>query len=268
MREYREKFANPYVAAERGYIDEVIEPAGHAGGGSSRPSRSLAHQARPEPAEEAREHPPVTPARHRLREARAAAHRGGPARLGGARRSSPRSSGPPERPAPFDGFGRRARASACARPPTLGGFDYVGDLGFPGEFPYTRGIQPTMYRGRLWTMRQYAGFGSAAETNQRFRYLLAQGQTGLSRWRSTCRPRWATTPTTRWRRARWARSGVAISSVDDMAALFDGIPLDRVSTSMTINATASILLCLYIAVARAAGRAAGQALAAPSRTTS
>jgi methylmalonyl-CoA mutase N-terminal domain/subunit len=123
------------------------------------------------------------------------------------------------------------------------------DPGFPGEFPFTRGIQPTMYRGRLWTMRQYAGFGTAAESNARYRYLLGQGVTGLSvafdlptqMGYDSDHPLAA---------GEVGRVGVAIDSVDDMAVLLEGIPLDRVSTSMTINATAAILLALYVAVAR------------------
>ena len=133
--------------------------------------------------------------------------------------------------------------------------DYLRDVGFPGEFPYTRGVQPTMYRGRLWTMRQYAGFGSAAETNRRYRYLLEQGQTGLSVAFDL--------PTQMGYDADHAMAksdvgkvGVSISSLRDMEELFAGIPLDRVSTSMTINATASILLCLYIAAAEKQGIAA------------
>jgi methylmalonyl-CoA mutase, N-terminal domain len=125
----------------------------------------------------------------------------------------------------------------------------MGELGFPGEFPFTRGIQPTMYRGRLWTMRQYAGFGTAAESNRRYRYLLAQGVDGLSVAFDL--------PTQigydsdhALAQGEVGRVGVAIDSIEDMAALFDGIPLDRVSTSMTINATAGILLALYVAVAR------------------
>ena len=122
-------------------------------------------------------------------------------------------------------------------------------LGYPGEFPFTRGIHPTMYRGRLWTMRQYAGFGSAAESNARYRYLLEHGVTGLSvafdlptqMGYDSDHPLAA---------GEVGRVGVAIDSVEDMAGLFDTIPLDRVSTSMTINATAIILLSLYIAVAR------------------
>src|SRR5687768_18128524 len=119
----------------------------------------------------------------------------------------------------------------------------------PGRFPYTRGIQPTMYRGRLWTMRQYAGFGSAAQSNARYRYLLEQGVSGLSvafdlptqMGYDSDHPLAA---------GEVGRVGVAIDSVEDMAALFDAIPLGQVSTSMTINATAIILLALYIAVAR------------------
>jgi methylmalonyl-CoA mutase N-terminal domain/subunit len=130
--------------------------------------------------------------------------------------------------------------------------DYTRDVGFPGEPPYTRGVQPTMYRGRLWTMRQYAGFGSAAETNQRYRYLLAQGQTGLSVAFDlpTQMGYDADDPVVA---SDVGKVGVAISSIEDMEELFAGIPLDRVSTSMTINATAAILLCLYIAVAEKQG---------------
>jgi methylmalonyl-CoA mutase N-terminal domain/subunit len=134
----------------------------------------------------------------------------------------------------------------------LEGFDPARDLALPGEFPYTRGIQPTMYRGRLWTMRQYAGFGTAADSNRRYRYLLEQGVSGLSVafdlptqiGYDSDHPLAA---------GEVGRVGVAIDSLDDMAALFDGIPLDRVSTSMTINATAIILLALYVAVAKRQG---------------
>ena len=125
-------------------------------------------------------------------------------------------------------------------------------LGFPGELPFTRGIQPSMYRGRLWTMRQYAGFGTAAESNRRYRYLLDQGVTGLSVAFDL--------PTQIGYDSDHAlaagevgRVGVAIDSIEDMAELFDGIPLGRVSTSMTINATALVLLALYAAVARRQG---------------
>ena len=133
----------------------------------------------------------------------------------------------------------------------------MGDLGFPGEFPYTRGIQPTMYRGRLWTMRQYAGFGTAAESNARYRYLLAQGVNGLS-VAFDLPTQMGYDSDHPLAQGEVGRVGVAIDSIEDMAALFDGIPLDRVSTSMTINATAVILLALYIAVARRQGVAAAK----------
>ncbi len=137
-------------------------------------------------------------------------------------------------------------------PADLEGWDPERDLGDPGEFPFTRGIQPTMYRGRLWTMRQYAGFGTAAESNNRYRHLLAQGVTGLSiafdlptqMGYDSDHPLAA---------GEVGRVGVAIDSLDDMAELFSGIPLDRVTTSMTINSTAIILLSMYIALAQRAG---------------
>ncbi|HEX2659072.1 MAG TPA: methylmalonyl-CoA mutase family protein [Polyangia bacterium] len=127
-------------------------------------------------------------------------------------------------------------------------FEPARDLGRPGAFPFTRGVHPTMHRGRLWTMRQYAGFGSAEETNQRFKFLLAAGQTGLSVAFDL--------PTQMGRdsdhpiaNGEVGRTGVAIASVEDMAVLLADLPLERVSTSMTINATAAILLCCYVAVA-------------------
>src|SRR5215216_6536934 len=114
----------------------------------------------------------------------------------------------------------------------------AGDgLGWPGEFPYTRGIQPTMYRGRLWTMRQYAGFGTAAESNRRYRYLLAHGVSGLS-VAFDLPTQMGYDSDHRLAGGEVGRVGVAIDSLADMTDLFDGIPLDRVSTSMTINATA------------------------------
>jgi methylmalonyl-CoA mutase, N-terminal domain len=139
-----------------------------------------------------------------------------------------------------------------ATPADLGGFDYLADLGFPGEYPYTRGIQPTMYRARLWTMRQYAGFGTAAETNRRFHYLLAQGQTGLSVAFDlpTQMGHDADAPEAR---SEVGRVGVSISSVVDMDELLRDLPLDRVSTSMTINATAATLLAFYLTVAERRG---------------
>jgi len=136
-------------------------------------------------------------------------------------------------------------------------WDSFRDLGFPGAFPYTRGVQPTMYRGRLWTMRQYAGFGSPQETNARYQYLLAQGQTGLS-VAFDLPTQMGYDSDARAARGEVGRVGVAISCLDDMLALFHGIPLDRVSTSMTINATAAILLALYLAVAERQGVAPGQ----------
>jgi methylmalonyl-CoA mutase N-terminal domain/subunit len=131
-------------------------------------------------------------------------------------------------------------------------FDYACDLGFPGQYPFTRGVQPTMYRGRFWTMRQYAGFGSARETNARYKYLLEQGQTGLSvafdlptqLGYDSDNPLAA---------AEVGKVGVAISSLEDMERLFAGIPLDKVSTSMTINAPATVLLAMYIAVGKKQG---------------
>jgi methylmalonyl-CoA mutase N-terminal domain/subunit len=125
----------------------------------------------------------------------------------------------------------------------------MSDPGLPGEFPFTRGIQPTMYRGRLWTMRQYAGFGGAAESNARYRYLLAQGVSGLS-VAFDLPTQMGYDSDHPLAQGEVGRVGVSVDSVEDMAQLFDGIPLDRVSTSMTINATAVILLALYIAVAR------------------
>ena len=137
-------------------------------------------------------------------------------------------------------------------PEDLAGSDPDQDIGNPGTFPFTRGIQPTMYRGRPWSMRQYAGFATAAESNQRYRYLLSQGVSGLSVafdlptqiGYDSDHPLAA---------GEVGKVGVAIDSIEDMSELFDGIPLDRVSTSMTINATAIILLALYAAVARRQG---------------
>jgi len=134
----------------------------------------------------------------------------------------------------------------------LAGFDVERDLGYPGRFPFTRGIQPTMYRGRLWTMRQYAGFGTAAESNRRYRYLLAQGVSGLS-VAFDLPTQIGYDSDAALAAGEVGRVGVAIDSIEDMATLFDGIPLDRVSTSMTINATAIILLALYVAVGKRQG---------------
>src|SRR5260221_2940360 len=125
----------------------------------------------------------------------------------------------------------------------------VRELGLPGEFPFTRGIQPTMYRGRLWTMRQYAGFGTAAESNARYRYLLSQGVSGLS-VAFDLPTQMGYDSDHLLAQGEVGRVGVAIDSIEDMETLFDGIPLDTVSTSMTINASAIVLLALYVAVAR------------------
>src|SRR5438034_1207883 len=160
----------------------------------------------------------------------------------------------------------KSKADAAANPETsshipvrplytaddLEGWDYDSQAGYPGEYPFTRGIQPTMYRGRLWTMRQYAGMGDAEESNKRYKYLLAHGTTGLSVAFDL--------PTQigfdsdhALAMGEVGKVGVAIDSIEDMQRLFDGIDLTRISTSMTINATASILLALYVAVARRQG---------------
>ncbi len=130
--------------------------------------------------------------------------------------------------------------------------DYLAKLGFPGEFPFTRGIQPTMYRGRLWTMRQYAGFGTAEETNKRFRYLLEEGSTGLS-VAFDLPTQIGYDSDDPLAEGEVGRVGVAVSTLDDMERLFARIPLDKVSTSMTINATGAVLLAMYIAVAEKQG---------------
>lgn len=137
-------------------------------------------------------------------------------------------------------------------PEDLPGFSYERDLGYPGEYPFTRGVYPSMYRGKLWTMRQFAGFGTAEDTNERFRFLLSQGQTGLSTAfdMPTLMGYDADHPRAR---GEVGREGVAVSSLADMEALFDGIPLDQVTTSMTVNCTASILLAMYFAVAERRG---------------
>src|SRR5512147_221403 len=134
----------------------------------------------------------------------------------------------------------------------LAGWDPAAQLGTPGAYPFTRGIHPTMYRGRLWTMRQFAGFGTAADTNRRYKFLLARGQTGLSvafdfptlMGYDSDHPR---------AEGEVGKCGVAISSLQDMSDLFDGIPLDQVSTSMTINGPAAMLFCFYVAAAERQG---------------
>ena len=157
----------------------------------------------------------------------------------------------PERDYPFD-TSDGVDADPLYAPDDLDGWDYSKQLGFPGEFPFTRGVQPTMYRGRLWTMRQYAGFGDAEESNQRYRYLLSQGQTGLSVAFDL--------PTQigydsdhPMAEGEVGKVGVAIASLADMELLMKDIPLEKVTTSMTINATAAILLAFYVALARKQG---------------
>jgi methylmalonyl-CoA mutase N-terminal domain/subunit len=137
-------------------------------------------------------------------------------------------------------------------PEDVRNIDYARDLAFPGEYPYTRGVYPTMYRARFWTMRQYAGFGTAEQTNQRFKYLLQQGQTGLSvafdfptQLGYNCDHPMAL--------GEVGRAGVSISTLRDMETLFEGIPLDKVTTSMTINAPTTILLSMYVALAEKQG---------------
>ncbi len=157
----------------------------------------------------------------------------------------------PERDYPFD-TSDGALVDPLYCPDDLKGWDYLAQLGFPGEFPFTRGVQPTMYRGRLWTMRQYAGFGDAEESNARYRYLLEQGQTGLSVafdlptqiGYDSDHPMAA---------GEVGKVGVAIASLADMELLMKHIPLEKVTTSMTINATGSILLAFYVALAKKQG---------------
>src|SRR4030066_625067 len=133
-------------------------------------------------------------------------------------------------------------------PLDVDGLDYNEQLGYPGEFPFTRGIQPTMYRGRYWTMRQYAGFGSAKESNERYRYLLEQGQTGLSV--AFDLPTQAGYDSDHpLSMGEVGKVGVAIDYIGDMRVLFNKIPLDKVTTSMTINAPATVFLAVYLAVA-------------------
>ncbi|MDQ6695349.1 MAG: methylmalonyl-CoA mutase family protein [Chloroflexota bacterium] len=137
-------------------------------------------------------------------------------------------------------------------PADVQGLDYERDLGYPGSVPFTRGVQPTMYRGRLWTMRQYAGFGTASESNRRYKYLLEQGQTGLS-VAFDLPTQMGLDSDHPLAEGEVGKVGVAINSIRDMEALLDGIPLEKVSTSMTINSTAGILLAFYVAVARKRG---------------
>ena len=141
---------------------------------------------------------------------------------------------------------------AVVTPDALNGRDPETELGYPGQFPFTRGVYPTMYRGRLWTTRQYAGFGTAVESNQRYRYLLAQGVHGLS-VAFDLPTQIGMDSDHPLAQGEVGKVGVAIDSLEDMQTLFDGIPLEHVSTSMTINSTAAILLALYVAVAKQQG---------------
>ncbi|MBT9172193.1 MAG: Methylmalonyl-CoA mutase [Syntrophomonadaceae bacterium] len=159
--------------------------------------------------------------------------------------------GLPERPQKFMTVSS-VPIKALYTPDDVPGLDYQRDLGYPGFYPYTRGVQPNMYRGRLWTMRQFAGFATAKESNERYKYLLSQGQTGLSvafdmptiMGYDSDHPRAF---------GEVGRVGVAIDSLEDMETLFSGIPLDKITTSMTINAPAAVLWCMYIATAEKQG---------------
>jgi methylmalonyl-CoA mutase N-terminal domain/subunit len=150
-----------------------------------------------------------------------------------------------ERPGPFQTVSGK-EIKDLYTPRDIAGRDYLRDLGFPGAYPFTRGVQPNMYRGRLWTMRQFSGFGDAADSNRRYRYLLEQGQTGLSvafdmptiMGYDSDHPRAA---------GEVGRCGVAVDSLEDMELLFEGIPPDRITTSMTINGPAAVLWCFYLA---------------------
>ncbi len=158
---------------------------------------------------------------------------------------------PQERDVPFEtSSGRPVKPLYAAE--DLDGFDYMQKLGLPGEYPFTRGVQPTMYRGRFWTMRQYAGFSDAEESNRRYKYLLSQGQTGLS-VAFDLPTQIGFDPDDDMAEGEVGKVGVSICSLADMETLFGGIPLETVTTSMTINATAAVLLALYVAVAKKQG---------------
>jgi methylmalonyl-CoA mutase N-terminal domain/subunit len=163
----------------------------------------------------------------------------------------PVTSRAPERRARFESTSGE-EIERLYTPEHLESFDYLRDAGFPGEYPFTRGVQPTMYRGRFWTMRQYAGFGDAKESNRRYRYLLEQGQTGLS-VAFDLPTQMGYDSDAPMAFGEVGKVGVAIDSLEDMEILFDRIPLGKVSTSMTINSTAAILLAMYIAVGEKQG---------------
>ncbi len=157
----------------------------------------------------------------------------------------------PERDVPFETSAGKP-VQPLYTPSDLDGFEYLDRLGFPGEAPFTRGVQPTMYRGRFWTMRQYAGFSDAEESNRRYKYLLSQGQTGLS-VAFDLPTQIGFDPDDPMAEGEVGKVGVSICSLEDMETLFADIPLETVTTSMTINATAAILLALYVAVAKKQG---------------
>lgn len=157
---------------------------------------------------------------------------------------------PPRREKFTTGSGEEVHA--VYMPNDIENADYLDQIGFPGQYPYTRGVQPNMYRGKLWTMRQYAGFGTAAESNRRYKYLLEQGTTGLSVAFDLC-TQIGYDSDHPMSQGEVGKVGVAIDSLADMETLFDGIPLDKVSTSMTINAPAAVLLAMYIVVAEKQG---------------
>jgi methylmalonyl-CoA mutase N-terminal domain/subunit len=156
-----------------------------------------------------------------------------------------------ERRKNFDSISFRPQP-ALVTPESLGEFDPVTELGFPGEYPFTRGVQPSMYRGKLWTMRQFAGFGTPADTNRRFKYLLEHGQTGLST-AFDMPALMGYDADDRHSLGEVGREGVTFSTIEDMEVLFDGIPLDQVTVSMTINCTATVAMATYFAVAKRRG---------------
>ena len=145
-----------------------------------------------------------------------------------------------------------APVEPLAGPDSIAGFDFERESGWPGEYPYTRGVQATGYRGKLWTMRQFAGYGTAKQTNERFHYLLEHGQTGLST-AFHLPTLYGYDSDHEMARGEVGKCGVAIDSLRDMEVLFDGIDLGRVTTSMTINSTAPIALAMYLAVAEKHG---------------
>src|ERR1700685_3438090 len=158
----------------------------------------------------------------------------------------------PGKPAPTQETSSHIMVNPLYTASDLEGWNYDQEVGYPGQFPYTRGVQTTMYRGRLWTMRQYAGMGDAEESNRRYKYLLSQGTTGLS-VAFDLPTQIGLDSDSPLAMGEVGKVGVAIDSIEDMMRLFDGIDLEKISTSMTINATAAILLALYIVTARRTG---------------